>query len=302
MGWERLLAITSTTEPDLEATLATWSIRVVGVTSLLVVTLLIYASRQKRMKNKKKKTLFVSIVSLIMASTIFLFGTTIYINMISDSKGPVHWHSDIEFWVCDTEVELRDPTGFLSNKIGSATYHEHNDKRIHLEGVVVDKEYDASLEKFMVVTNGLITDTRLAIPTNQDFVEDDPDGDPVGDSSAIKKYHTELDSGWVIDVNNGDTCGEEVAEIQVFVISYNKNNDTYSQRKVADPKSYTLRDESVVPPGDCVIVEFAPRMDRTDKLCLQYGIRDTNRCEIFSGKEKNDKLCTIYETTAGGAQ
>jgi hypothetical protein len=287
----------SATETDLEAVLASWGIRVVGVASLCIVLLLIYASRQKRMKNSKKKILFVGITTLIAATTVFLFGATIYLNSVSYSKGPVHWHSDIEFWACGSEVELRDPIGLLSNKIGSATYHEHDDKRIHLEGVVVDLEYDASFEKFMTVTKGLVTDGQLVIPTNENYVEDDVDGDQVADAARIKQYHKKLDSGWVIDVRDGAMCGNEPSEVQMFVYSYDKDSESYSQRKVDDPRRYTLRDESVVPPGDCVIVEFAPSKTRTDKLCAQYGVRDNKRCEEFSGGKRNEKLCTIYETT-----
>lgn len=298
--WDSLFAAAETT--DLESSLGSWGVRTVAVASILIVGLLLYSARQKRMKNKKKKALFGSITGVIVLTTVFLFATTIYINSISDSRGPVHWHTDIEFWACGTEVELRDPKGALSNKIGSPTYHEHNDKRIHLEGVVVKKEYDASLEKFMDVTGGEISTERLIIPTNQVFEENEPDGDAVSGPLDAKQYHKELNSGWVIDVSNGQTCGDEPAEVQAFVYTYNKDNDTYSQTKLADPARYIMRDESVVPPGDCVIVEFAPPMEKTDKLCLQFGIRDNARCEAYSGGVHNDKLCTIYEvdTTSGG--
>ncbi len=308
MGWEFLTQLATTLDSkngsdDLESMLASWSIRIVGVCSLLVVILLLYSSRQKRMKNAKKKALFLSMTSLIVLTTVFLFGSTIYINTISDSKGPVHWHADIEIWACGTEVELREPTGLLSNKIGSATYHEHNDKRIHLEGVVVEESYDASLGKFMYVTGGDISPGSLTIPTNFDYVEGDVDGDSVaGDSAQLRQYVRELDSGYAMELKDGMLCNGVASEVQTYVYSYDKKSDTYSQSKLADPKSYIMRDQSIVPPGDCVIVEFGPKSERTNKLCLQYGVRDKEKCGKFSGTEGGGKLCTMYEKVNTGGQ
>lgn len=294
MRWESLYILASTGENDLEATLSSWSIRVVGIAALIIVSLLVYSSRQKRMKNSKKRGLFAGIVSAIVMTTVFLFGSTIYLNTVSDSGGPVHWHSDIEFWVCGTEVELRDPKGALNNKIGTATYHEHNDKRLHLEGVVVDEEYDASLEKFMKVSGGDLTDSKIIIPTEKSIIEDDPDGDvSFEDAESLREFYREYTSGSVLELSNGQSCNGSPSETQVFVYSYNKEDNTYTQTKLADPKRYTMRDESVVPPGDCVIVEFGPARDATDKLCLQYGIRDKDNCEKYSDGERSDKLCTM---------
>jgi len=306
MDWKFLGQLATTLEDahasdDLEAKLASYSVKLVGICSILVVLLVLYSARQKRMKNTKKKTLFFSISSLILVTTVFLFGSTIYINTISDSKGPVHWHTDIEFWACGTEIELRDPVGALSNKIGSATFHEHNDKRIHLEGVVVNREYDSSLEKFMDVTGGEISNGKLTIPTNFDYVESDVDGDsPAGDSTQLRQYVRELDSGYAMELMDGMQCNGVASEVQVYVYSYDMKSDTYSQSKLSDPKSYTMRDQSIVPPGDCVIVEFGPKSGRTDKLCLQYGVRDKEKCGRYSGTEGGGKLCTMYEKVNTG--
>jgi hypothetical protein len=285
---------------DIEADINALSINSILIASLVLVVLLVLSSQI--VKHKKlaylKTPLFVAIAATIILPSLLLMGSTVYVNTISESGGPVHWHTDIEFWVCGEEVELRNPTGFLSNKIGTSTYHEHDDKRIHLEGVVIEKEYDASLEKFMDVTDGFISNEKLVIATEQTIFENDTDGDvPSGNQDVVRDYLTRTDEGlYQIAVENGQTCAEsQPAEIQVFLLRYNENDDTYTQTKLQEPERYIMRDESLVPPGDCVIVEFDVRKDSTERLCQQYGVRDVERCTEFGVSEFNPELCNIKQ-------
>ncbi len=110
------------------------------------------------------------------------------------------------------------------------------------------------------------------------------------------------DDGPVLKLANGSvSCGGLPAELQVFVYRAGEN-DTYTQTKLDDPASYIMRDESVVPDGDCVIVEFDQLKESTDKLCLQYGIRDSVRCEAFGVTPYNPDLCKLKLVTAGGSE
>lgn len=284
--------------PDLEGDVKSFSIRVVLTASLVLIVLMVIAAiivNNKRF-HFAKKPLFMLIVATITIPTLLMAGSTVYINTISESKGPVHWHADIEFWVCGQEIAFRDPTGFLSNKTGSSTFHEHNDKRMHLEGVVVNKSYDASLEKYMLVTGGGITQSSITIPTNDDFIEDDTDGDvPRGDIETVRQFfQRDRDGRAIIVLENGQECEPGFpAELQVFVIQFNKENDTYTQTKLEDPSRYIMRDESIVPPGDCVIVEFDRPKLATDRLCREYGVRDIERCVEFGVREFNPELCNL---------
>lgn len=292
---------------DIEATINSLSIQTVLVASLVLVVLLGLSSQV--VKSQKfaifKVPLFIAIASTVVLPSLLLMGSTIYVNTISESKGPVHWHTDIEFWVCGQEIELRNPTGFLSNKIGTSTYHEHDDKRIHLEGVVIEKEYDASLAKFMDVTGGSITNTSLVIPTEESIFENDVDGDVVGGTEeTVRNYlskETEVLSK--ISVQNGQVCdNEQPAEVQAFLFRFSKDDNTYGQTKLENPGSYVMRDESIVPPGDCLIVEFDTPKNRTDRLCKQYGVRDSTRCTEFGVKTYNPELCSITQTTESGGE
>ncbi len=291
---------------DINGDVKSLSIRVIGAASLALVVLLVLAAIT--VKNKRfhsfKTPLFVAIAATIIVPSLLLVGSTIYVNVQSESKGPVHWHTDIEFWVCGQEIELRDPYEFLSNKVGTSTYHEHDDKRIHLEGVVFEKSYDASLEKFMIVTGGGITDDQLVIPTDPQLFENDVDGDTVsGSEDDVRQFvDADKDGRPTINVRNGDRCNDssDPGEIQAFLMRFDGTTNTYEQIKLEDPKSYLMRDESIVPPGDCLIVEFGPSKDFTDKLCQQYGVRDAERCTEFGVSEYNEELCNIRQVRDSG--
>lgn len=286
---------------DLEQDITRLGMRTVLYASIVLFVCVAIALLAKGRLGKLKLPLFLIMAITLVGSTLLLFGSTIYLNTKSESGGPVHWHSDIEFWACGSELELRDPHGFLSNKIGTATYHEHNDKRIHLEGVVVRKAEDASLKKFMRVTGGFVTSDAIGVPLNEDSGEWLTQGDRLdGDSQDtnaqdLTQFVKNDDEGPVMELVNGQRCGSEKAELQTFVYSYNKDDETYSQKKLDDPSDYLLRDESVVPPGDCVIVEFDKPKDKTTKLCRQYGVRDQKRCTEFGVKAYDPELCNIRE-------
>lgn len=296
------------TEPDLEQQIISLAMKTVLVASVALIVLILLASATRKQSPKFKLPLFVLIAITMLGSTAILIGGTVYLNVKSDSGGPVHWHADIEFWSCGAELDLRNPTGFLSNKIGSATYHEHNDKRIHLEGVVVDEKIDASLGKFMQLTGGYITASSIAIPLGSDksdwFAnEKQIDGDQqspnnFGAATGNHDWITNDDKGALLTLKNGNYCsGGDItpSELQVFVFKYDKPTKTYAQTKLSNPADYVIRDESTVPPGDCIIIEYDVPKVRTDKLCQQYGVRDQKRCTEFGVSSYNPDLCNIRE-------
>ena len=143
-------------------------------------------------------------------------------------------------------------------------------------------------------TDSLNTENTLPVADN--VITESNDGDRGNtDISAVQPYVRTVDSGKVVDLQNGSTCNGTPSELQVFVMRYDEKANTYSQSKLDDPPTYVLRDKSLVPPGDCVIVEFSPYKLRTERLCLQYGVRDKQRCAEFSGGKTKSKLCNISE-------
>lgn len=229
---------------QLDAVLASYSIFAVFYGSIALLVVIVISLVIKKPTSNVKKILFISIVSVVISITLFLGGSTIYLNTVSFSRGPVHYHADFEIWNCGREIDLRDPKG-ISNKIGTATLHEHNDKRIHLEGVVMDDK-SASLGRFFEVIGGYIAHTSLSIPTNNGQLT--------------------LKSDYMCD--NG-----AVKILQVF--AYRVQDGMYYQTKIEDPKNYVISPNSNVPPGDCIIIEFDSFKNTTDKLCRSYKVAET---------------------------
>ncbi|MCM2325682.1 MAG: hypothetical protein NDI94_04410, partial [Candidatus Woesearchaeota archaeon] len=119
------------------------------------------------------------VAAITILITSYLVIATINLNLVSETKGPVHWHADFEIYNCGEKLDLIDPKG-LSNKIGTPVFHEHNDDRMHVEGVVVEEEH-VSLSEFIETIGGELTADSMKIETN--------DG--------------------VVVMNNGDICGGE---------------------------------------------------------------------------------------------
>lgn len=213
----------------------------IGSTVFLVI-LVVIAALLKKKNEVVKQLLFWSMILIISVNTLYLAGATIYKNQRSITGGPVHWHADFEVYNCGKEVDLVDPTGW-SNKIGTPVFHEHNDKRIHVEGVVLHQE-DVSLGRFFNVVGGNLTSQNLAAPLND---------------------------GTVMNLNNGDYCGDGPGMVQVFV--YQTSGSAFSQKKLLYPEDYILSGHSGVPPGDCIIVEFDQPKERTAKLCQSYKVQ-----------------------------
>lgn len=227
---------------DLDAKISALSFNIVILATALLLILVVIAILKHKPSNLLKKSLFILISAITILTTLFLAGSTIYLNNVSSSKGPVHWHADIEIWACGNELDLKNPTGW-SNKIGTATLHEHNDKRIHLEGVVVE-EKDASLGKFFQVIGGEITPTSLKIPTTE----------------GVKIYQPQT------------TCpNSNDSKLQVFV--YKVMGKQIIQSKVSDPASYIISPESQVPSGDCIIIEYGAEKEKTDHLCRSFIVQ-----------------------------
>lgn len=286
---------------DLEMTVNSLSTNTVLTASVILIVLVALSMLFIKKKPKLKLPLFLGILITVLSTTAIITGGTIYLNMNSYVGGPVHWHADTEIWACGNELELRDPTGFLSNKIGTPTLHEHNDKRIHLEGVPITAQ-DASLGKYMNVIGGAVTKDTLIVPLNDnDDLFENNQGEEDGDGSGaqapeqIQPYIKTTAKGKVGEFISGGYCGDQKAEVQTFVYKFNKEDKTYKQTKLERPEDYSISHFGDVPAGDCVIFEYGPARDRTDKLCKQYGVRDKDKCEQFGVTGDGRKICEDTE-------
>ncbi len=124
---------------------------------------------RKKLKDIHKKIIFIIIAVPAVLATLYLSGTTIYLNQQAETGGPVHWHADYEIWACGEKLELLKPKGFESF-VGEPLFHDHGDNRIHIEGVVLKKS-DVSLGNFFKAVGGDFTGEYLGLPTESGFAE-----------------------------------------------------------------------------------------------------------------------------------
>ena len=246
-GVEEVDEVEEIIAPTLEDIIRSNSIKVVTIAAVFIIVTVILTIVLKNIGEGVKRILFSLIVIPTIVATLFMAGSTIYLNVKSSSGGPVHWHADYKIYDCGKEVSLVDPEGF-SNKVGTSTFHEHNDDRMHVEGVVTDPQ-EASLGKFFKFIGGELHDDGFKLPTN---------------SGEVSRQ-------------NGNLCPDELpATLQVFV--YQVSGKVFTQKKIEDPESYILSPEGNVPPGDCIIVEFDSQIkEKTDKIC------DTYKLQIIKG-------------------
>lgn len=229
---------------DIGEQLKSSSATYITIASIIAVMLVLFSIYEKDKSEKMKRFLFLGIAIPVILATLYSAGSTIYLNLASEAKGPVHWHADYEIWDCGKKIELIRPEG-ISNRVGSAVFHEHNDNRIHVEGVVVDKA-EVDLHNFFTTIGGILSKSALYLPTDNGIAE----------------------------IRNGDICDGKEGKIQVFLYKVKNPDDAknwvYGQQKLEDFENYVLAPYSNVPPGDCIIIEFDAEKEKTNRICETY--------------------------------
>lgn len=231
------------------------SLNVILVSLIVVFILIGYAVLQRKAlekSNMQKIIIFSIMTAAVVGTTLYAAGSTVYLNVISETGGPVHWHADFEIWDCGREIDLINPTG-LSNRVGTPTLHEHGDNRIHVEGVPIQKR-DVNLQNFFHVVGGRLERDYFAIPTN--------------DSTKEKVVKHEM--------RTGNYCNGEPGVLQAFVYKVTNPEDrkkwVYKQRKLTEYENYIMSNYQNVPPGDCIIIEYDRDKESTDRICETFSV------------------------------
>ena len=172
-----------------------------------------------KMNNTIKKLVYSLLLIVVAMVTLYLAITTIHTNLVSSTKGPVHWHADYEIWVCDKKISLPAPGG-LSNEQGTDLIHSHNDNRIHVEGALMQAN-QASLGAFFNAISGYLSDDEIKVPT---------------DEGLIAKH-------------DGDSCNGQPGRLYVFV----------NGNLISDPANHVIAPYEKVPPGDRIKFVFTEK-------------------------------------------
>jgi len=241
-GGEETEEVIEIEEPELGENLKSTSLKFILIGSIITALFVLFSMTAKKQKgfDKKKIWLFLGLVLPIILVTGYVATSTIYLNVISETKGPIHWHADFEIYGCNEKLDIIDPTG-LSNRVGNSIFHEHGDDRVHVEGVVV-KESDIDLHSFFRVIGGELTKEKISLLTTHGPVT----------------------------YKNGDSCNGIQGKLQAFV--YKTNNEIVTQEKLDNFPDYVLSPESLIPPGDCLIIEFGEEKASTNRICETYKI------------------------------
>ena len=93
-------------EIDFDSNLKSNSINYILITSLIAVISIIAITFTKDKTDKLKWLFFLAIIIPIVLTTVYMASSTIYLNLISETKGPVHWHADYEIWNCGEKIKL----------------------------------------------------------------------------------------------------------------------------------------------------------------------------------------------------
>ncbi len=288
-GWLHITSIAAAT--DLATTMGDLSVAIVCAAVILLIILVVTAVITHERWPKFKAPLFTLIVLVTVMTTLAISGATVALNINSSTGGPVHWGADYQIWACGNQLDLRNPQGLMGSRIGTPTLYEQNDGRIHYDGTPTNLPDEASLGKFMQVVGGEISDSSLVVPLNDQagFT-----GQPTT-PEQVAPYISTSRSGAAARFVSGQSCGSDKAEVQAFAYRYNTDTKTYYQTKLDHPANYELSHTDASPPGDCVIVEFAPTKDHTDHLCYGYGVHDYDRCTDFGVAADKVASCDIRE-------
>ncbi|HLD80670.1 MAG TPA: hypothetical protein VJA40_01575, partial [archaeon] len=156
------------------------------ISGLAIIAALIFRDAAEH----HKKALFLAIAVPVALSTLYLAGTTVYLNLVSETGGPVHWHADYEVWDCGKQVtDFLESETVWDNKVGSPTIHHHGDYRMHIEGVLL-RVTDARIHNFFEKIGGEYDEGSFSYVDSAKAVKRLENGDlcPNGKPGAWKLY------------------------------------------------------------------------------------------------------------------
>ncbi|MBI2136520.1 hypothetical protein HYU06_05605 [Candidatus Woesearchaeota archaeon] len=206
------------------------SLNLVYAASIISALALFWYFTLKNPHQFHKRIVFDVVAVVVVIATLFMISSTLYLNFASPTKGPVHWHADYEIMLCDQHYELAEPKGML-NRVGTNTMHEHNDNRIHIEGVPRTLEEVALGEFFEKVDSHL----------------------------AMEEFSMHSNKG-EITVKNGQMCNGKAAALSVFVEKQFGRERKWS--KLENAVEYVISPYGTVPPGDRLKIIFSEKTEQ----------------------------------------
>ena len=229
-----------------ELDFASLSLNLIYGASIISILALSWYLTLKNPHQFHKRIVFDVIAVVVVIATLFMIFSTLYVNITSPTHGPVHWHADFEINLCNTNYELYDPIG-LSNRVGTNLLHEHNDNRIHVEGVPRTLD-EISLGKFFEKVESYITETEFHLHSS------------IGE----------------VTVKNNDVCNGKLAALYVFAEKQSGRERKWS--RLDNAGDYVLSPYSTIPPGDRLKIIFNEKNEK--ELLAELNGADENNIDI----------------------
>ncbi|QKQ98718.1 hypothetical protein GKQ38_04295 [Candidatus Nanohaloarchaea archaeon] len=171
-----------------ETSFTAYSTKLIGlgfIATLALGSIAFY--REDDLTMHDKNVLMNAFLVAILVPSLYTAGAFLHESQTSWSGGEIHYHADYEVIVNTSgnlhTLDLVDPTNYcssattqstlmckLNDRTGITKYHEHNDNRIHLEGIFKERE-DATLAAYFETFHGELSNTRMVYPTNNRTVE-----------------------------------------------------------------------------------------------------------------------------------
>lgn len=151
---------------------------------VLITGLSVYL--EDELEENEKNLLMNGFMLAILVPSFYAAGAFVHESQTSWTGGEVHWHADFEVLMASgngtvEELDLVNPGTFcevtahessymckLNDRTGSTEYHEHNDDRIHVEGVFKERE-DATLSAFFKQFYGTLENGRMEFPARSGY-------------------------------------------------------------------------------------------------------------------------------------
>lgn len=172
---------TVSAHPDARFTMYVPGALMAGTAAIILLTVIALWTEDD-LTEQGKGWLLRGIMIAVLLPTVFTTGAFLHEAQTTWTKGEVHYHADFEVVADGEQLNLINPSQFcktmtreseymcsVNDRVGTTEYHEHNDNRIHLEGVFKTKE-EASLAAFFEAFHGELTDETLRFPTNDGWV------------------------------------------------------------------------------------------------------------------------------------
>lgn len=190
---------------------------VMGISSIALVVLAAESMiKEDDLTLHDKNILMSGFLVVILGTSFFTAGAFVHQSQTSWSGGEIHWHADYEVLVEEggelQRLNLIDPSNYcnqenrstgalcnLNDRTGATEYHEHNDNRIHLEGVFKERS-DATLSAYFETFGGKLTSSEMRYPTNEGVVTVSESNDSNRTLKIIVESGVVQERGWkVID-------------------------------------------------------------------------------------------------------